>query len=133
MTNVRIAQRTERVVVGVDTHADVHVAAALDPLGRMLGRLEVGTSSHGYAQLLKWAQTFSPTATFGVEGTGAYGAAWLVSSSKQAARSSRSIDQIVVPVAVAASQIPSTPKRQRGRCWRVVRSASPSVTTTGSA
>ncbi len=50
MTDVRIAQRTERVVVGVDTHADLHVAAALDPLGRMLGRLEVGTSSRGYAQ-----------------------------------------------------------------------------------
>jgi len=74
MTEVRIAQRTERVVVGVDTHADIHVAAALDPLGRMLGRLEVGTSSRGYAQLLKWAHTFSPTTTFGIEGTGAYGA-----------------------------------------------------------
>ena len=74
MTDVRIAQRTERVVVGVDTHADVHVAAALDPLGRMLGRLEVGTSTRGYAQLLKWAHMFSPTTTFGVEGTGAYGA-----------------------------------------------------------
>ena len=74
MTGVRIAQRTERVVVGVDTHADLHVAAALDPLGRMLGRLEVGTSTRGYTQLLKWAHTFSPTTTFGVEGTGAYGA-----------------------------------------------------------
>jgi len=74
MTAVRIAQRTERVVVGVDTHADLHVAAALDPLGRMLGRLEVGTSTRGYAQLLKWAHAFSPTTTFGVEGTGAYGA-----------------------------------------------------------
>jgi transposase len=74
MTDVRIAQRTERVVVGVDTHADVHVAAAMDPLGRMLGRLEVGTSTRGYAQLLTWAHTFSPTTTFGVEGTGAYGA-----------------------------------------------------------
>ena len=74
MTDVRIAQRTERVVVGVDTHADLHVAAALDPLGRMLGRLEVGTSTRGYAQLLKWAHAFSPTTTFGVEGTGAYGA-----------------------------------------------------------
>jgi|ERR1035441_8430782 transposase len=73
MTDVRIAQRTERVVVGVDTHADLHVAAALDPPGRMLGRLEVGTSTRGYAQL-KWAHTFSPTTTFGVEGTGAYGA-----------------------------------------------------------
>jgi transposase len=74
MTDVRIAYGTNRVVVGVDTHADVHVAAALDPLGRMLGRLEVGTSTRGYTQLLKWAHTFSPTTTFGVEGTGAYGA-----------------------------------------------------------
>src|ERR1039457_5908595 len=74
MTDVRIAQRTEGVVVGVDTHADVHVAAALDPLGRILGRLEVGTSMRGYAQLLNWAHTFSPITTFGVEGTGAYGA-----------------------------------------------------------
>ncbi len=74
MTGVRIAQATEHVVVGVDTHADLHVAAALDPLGRMLGRLEVGTSMRGYTQLLKWAHTFSPTTTFGVEGTGAYGA-----------------------------------------------------------
>jgi transposase len=74
MTDVRIAHETERVVVGVDTHADVNVAAALDPLGRMLGRLEVGTTTRGYTQLLKWAHTFSPTTTFGVEGTGAYGA-----------------------------------------------------------
>ena len=30
-------------------------------------------STRGYAQLLTWADTFSPTTTFGVEGTGAYG------------------------------------------------------------
>jgi len=33
--------------VGVDTHADLHVAAALDPLGRMLGRLESGRARAG--------------------------------------------------------------------------------------
>ena len=47
MTDVRIAQTTEHVVVGVDTHSDLHVAAALDPLGRMLGRLEVATTTCG--------------------------------------------------------------------------------------
>jgi transposase len=85
MTDVRIAYATNGVVVGVDTHADVHVAAALDPLGRMLGRLEVETSTRGYAQLLKWAHAFSPITTFGVEGTGAYGvglARFLVEASK---------------------------------------------------
>jgi transposase len=61
-------------VVGVDTHADVHVAAALDQPGRLLGRLEVAASTWGYAQLLRWAQTFSSTTMFAVERTGAYGA-----------------------------------------------------------
>ena len=131
MTGVRIAQRTERVVVGVDTHADLHVAAALDPLGRMLGRLEVGTSTRGYTQLLKWAHTFSPATTFGVEGTGAYGAGLAVSSSTRVARSSRSIARIVVPGVDMASQTRSTRKPPRDQCWPVVRSASPSVTMTG--
>jgi transposase len=74
MTKFRIAQKTDGVVVGVDTHADIHVAAALDSLGRMLGRLEIATSTRGYSQLLKWAQTLDATPTFAVEGTGAYGA-----------------------------------------------------------
>jgi transposase len=74
MTNVRIAQRADRVVVGVDTHADIHVAAALDPLGSLLGRLEVATNTRGYTQLLRWARTLNNSPTFAVEGTGAYGA-----------------------------------------------------------
>jgi transposase len=133
MTDVRIAYGINRVVVGVDTHADVHVAAALDPLGRMLGRLEVGTSTRGYAQLLKWAHTFSPTTTFGVEGTGAYGAGlarFLVDAGCEVIEINRPDRRAVADM---ASQIPSTPKRQRDRCWLVGRSASLSVTMTGSA
>jgi transposase len=69
-----MAQGTDCVAIGVDTHADVHVAAALDPLGRLLGRLEVATNARGYAQLLRWSQSFRSSAVYGVEGTGAYGA-----------------------------------------------------------
>lgn len=74
MTRNRIAQGNNHIAIGVDTHADIHVAAALDPLGRLLGRLEVATNARGYAQLLRWSQTFSSSAVYGVEGTGAYGA-----------------------------------------------------------
>jgi transposase len=74
MATVSMPQETAGVIVGVDTHADVHVAAALDPLGRALGRLEICTTSTGYRRLLRWAQGFSSTAIFGVEGTGSYGA-----------------------------------------------------------
>jgi transposase len=74
MATVSMPQETAGVIVGVDTHADVHVAAALDPLGRALGRLEICTAPAGYGRLLRWARGFSPTAIFGVEGTGSYGA-----------------------------------------------------------
>ena len=74
MTTVSMADGVSGVVVGVDTHADVHVAAALDLLGRHLGTLEIATTARGYEQLLRWARAFGPVTRFGVEGTGSYGA-----------------------------------------------------------
>jgi transposase len=64
------------VTVGVDTHGEVHVAAAFtSDLGRPLGHLEIPTTPAGYGRLLRWAQAFGDeTPCFGVEGTGAYGA-----------------------------------------------------------
>jgi transposase len=64
------------VTVGVDTHGEVHVAAAFtSDLGRPLGHLEIPTTPAGYGRLLRWAQAFGDaTPRFGLEGTGAYGA-----------------------------------------------------------
>ena len=59
---------------GVDTHADLHVAAALDPLGGLLGVQEFPATATGYAQLLGWLGGFGGIALVGVEGTGSYGA-----------------------------------------------------------
>jgi transposase len=59
---------------GVDTHADVHVAAALDPLGGLLGVREFPVSPAGYARLLGWLGGFGTVALVGIEGTGSYGA-----------------------------------------------------------
>ena len=63
-----------RVTVGVDTHRDIHVAVALDQLGRRLGEFEIPTSAAGYELLIEWAQGFGDLEAFGVEGTGCYGA-----------------------------------------------------------
>jgi len=41
------------VTGGVDTHRDVHVAAALDPLGGLLGSESFSTDPDGYKALLK--------------------------------------------------------------------------------
>jgi transposase len=59
---------------GVDTHADVHVAAALDSIGGLLGVAEFPATSAGYAQLLGWLGGFGTVCLAGVEGTGSYGA-----------------------------------------------------------
>jgi transposase len=59
---------------GVDTHADVHVAAALDPIGGLLGVQEFPVTPAGYARLLGWLGGFGTVCLVGIEGTGSYGA-----------------------------------------------------------
>jgi transposase len=67
---------TRRVVtVGVDTHSDVHHAAVIDEVGRPLADAGFPTTPAGYRQLLAWAGGYGEITAFGVEGTGAYGAA----------------------------------------------------------
>ena len=59
---------------GVDTHADTHVAAALDPVGGLLGVREFPATAAGYAGLLGWLGGFGTVCLAGIEGTGSYGA-----------------------------------------------------------
>ena len=63
------------VTGGVDTHKDVHVAAALDQLGRLLGTSSFPTTPAGYRQLARWLRQHGELDKVGVEGTGSYGAA----------------------------------------------------------
>lgn len=65
-----------RVTLGVDTHDDVHVAVALDQLGRRLGQLEIPTNRSGYARLVDWASAYGLIDKIGVEGTGAWVPGW---------------------------------------------------------
>jgi transposase len=59
---------------GVDTHLDVHVAAALDERGALLGVQSFPTTESGYKKLLGWLNDFGPVELVGIEGTGSYGA-----------------------------------------------------------
>jgi transposase len=68
MTSTAVA-----VIGGVDTHADVHVAAACDHLGGVLGTQAFPSTAVGYRQLLAWLRSFGELDTVGVEGTGSYG------------------------------------------------------------
>jgi transposase len=69
-----IVEDARAITGGVDTHADAHVAAALDPLGGLLGVREFPATAAGYAGLLNWLAGFGTVALVGIEGTGSYGA-----------------------------------------------------------
>lgn len=63
------------VIGGVDTHGDVHVAAAVDSVtGRALGSASFPTTASGDAELVAWLKGLGALERVGVEATGSYGA-----------------------------------------------------------
>lgn len=62
------------IAVGVDTHKDEHIAAALDGLGQLLGEIVVAANQAGYRQLAEWLVKFDEDVLVGIEGAGSYGA-----------------------------------------------------------
>ena len=74
VTIVETRAEKRAITGGVDTHADVHVAAALDPIGGLLGVQEFPVTPAGYARLLGWLGGFGTVCLVGIEGTGSYGA-----------------------------------------------------------
>lgn len=69
-----IADDPVRVTLGVDTHAEQHVVAALNQQGRLLGTRSIPTTPAGYGALLAWAKAQGTIECVGIEGTGSYGA-----------------------------------------------------------
>ena len=69
-----IVESTRPITGGVDTHLDVHVAAAVDANGGVLGVESFATTPGGYGELFSWLAGFGTLRRVGVEGTGAYGA-----------------------------------------------------------
>jgi transposase len=65
---------TRAVTGGVDTHADTHVAAALDPIGRLFGVREFPGHCGGLRLPAGLAGRVQDGVPGGIEGTGSYGA-----------------------------------------------------------
>src|SRR3954466_1282108 len=62
------------VVLGVDTHGEVHVAAVISPLGKILGTESFPATAADYRRLLAWGRKLGTVRRAGVEGTGTFGA-----------------------------------------------------------
>jgi hypothetical protein len=65
-----IVEGTRSITGGVDTHLDVHVAAALDDIGGVLGVESFEASAAGNDKLVCWLSSFGTITRVGVEGTG---------------------------------------------------------------
>ncbi|XRA24149.1 hypothetical protein MRL31_04180 [Morganella morganii] len=47
-------QSPETVILGVDTHLDIHVGAVISQAGKLLGTHIIQTNQAGYLELLDW-------------------------------------------------------------------------------
>ena len=103
-----IVDEARPVTAGVDTHADTHVAAALDGIGGLLGVQEFPATPDGYARLLAWLRGFGTVHLVGIEGTGSYGAGLAATSPRPGSGWSRWTARTGRTGAARASPIRST-------------------------
>ena len=73
MTSMPTLVPPRRVIVGVDTHKDVHAAAVLDERGALLGTALFAADRAGCRDLIDWSTDYGTPLRFGIEGTGSYG------------------------------------------------------------
>ena len=62
-----------QLILGIDTHKDIHVAVLLDRLGRWLAAASFGTTDAANRDLVAWTHRYGQVTSAGVEGTGSYG------------------------------------------------------------
>ena len=72
-----IEERERRIVGGVDTHKDLHVAAVVDEQDRVIETRCFATTRQGYRQMLVWMRSFGELQRIGMKSSGSYGAGLL--------------------------------------------------------
>lgn len=64
----------EQLVIGVDTHLEVHVAVAVNGAGVKVADESFATTQAGINAVRRWAKDLGTVVAWGIEGTGSYGA-----------------------------------------------------------
>lgn len=95
----------DSVILGVDTHLDIHVGAVLSYDGKLLGTKVIQTNQVGYEELFEWVLTFGSVERAGIEGTGTYGAGLTRFLIKKGSMFFKSIVLIVLNVALKENLI----------------------------
>ena len=118
-----------QLVLGVDTHKDVHVAALLDRLGRWLATASFGTTDAGNRDPVTWTRRYGQVITAGVEGTGSYGYRLTQHLTARPSRWLRSTGPTAPGGVARATTTRSTPRPPPGPCWPEMPTPSPRTAT----
>lgn len=74
MNSMAASTTVVNVIVGVDTHKHIHVAVAIDDCGQRFSGHRIPVDTVGYQDLERSAKSLGRVMSFGIEGTGSYGA-----------------------------------------------------------
>ena len=77
---------TRAITGGADTHLDVHVAAALDPNGGVLGVESSTTDTTGFRELSAWLLEFGPVGGWAWRARAPTASTWPASCAPPASR-----------------------------------------------
>lgn len=72
---VDLPDQSPEVVLGADTHRDIHVAAVVSAAGAMLASRAFPATAGGYRRMLAWVRSHGTVRRAGIECTGSYGQA----------------------------------------------------------
>jgi transposase len=126
-----LADQTDGVI-GIDTHRDILTAAAVTPVGSLLGQVAVPADAAGYQRLLDFGRVQIPgRRCFAVEGVGSYGAGlarmlaergeWVVEADRPPSRPARrggktdALDAVRAAREALAQEHQATPRRRGDR------------------
>lgn len=78
-----ITKTASKVVAGVETHKDLHVAAIVDTHDHVMATESFASTRHGYNCMLTWMRSFGALDGVGIECAGTYGAGLSCSSARR--------------------------------------------------
>ena len=104
------------VIIGVDTHKEVHAAFAINGLGAELGAMTIPANTKGYRDLEAWAMSLGAVRAIGSRVRGPTARACAASFALAAAKCWRSIVPAVSCDTRRARATPSTPRARPVRC-----------------
>src|SRR6478752_4494555 len=102
--------------IGVDAHSQVHVAAAVDPQGRVIGERAITANTQQFGEFVAWVQGLPAPRQVAIEGAKGFG--------RTLTQQLLAAGEVVVDVATGLTAEGRRRSRRRAKTTRATRSSS---------